>query len=489
MGQVGLDYLALSRSAKTLSGGEGQRIRLSAQLGSNLRGVLYVLDEPTIGLAFARDNEKLLDTLDALKRKGNSLIVDEHDEDTMRRADSIVDLGPGAGSRGGAVVAQGTIAEIQKIAGSATGKYLREPVKHPTRGERRSMKDVTRWIELKGATLHNLKGVDAKFPDRPIECRDWYFRLGKKHADARRLETGGDGQSEAAPQDGHAWLRRNQRRRIFGGRLRGRSIAHRQDLPLDAGDLHQGSLTKSALLVLLLLLARIRGYTASRFSFNAEGGRCEMCQGQGVIKVEMNFLPTESYVPLHRLPRSPLQSGDARSPLQRPQHHGDVMEMTALNRRQLLFAAQPKIHRPLALLCETGLGYLKLGQPSPTLSGGEAQRLKLVSELTRGLGRAQTARIRQNREAKSTLVTCSHEEPTIGLHMADVVQTSRSALHRLVDDGNTVIVIEHNVSPSSPMRITSSTLVRKRATAVGKWWPQARRKALLASSAVGRRRF
>ena len=438
MGQVGLDYLALSRSAKTLSGGESQRIRLAAQLGSNLRGVLYVLDEPTIGL-HARDNEKLLDTLEALKRKGNSLIVVEHDEDTMKRADCIIDLGPGAGSRGGTVVAQGTIAQIQQVKGSATGKYLREPLKHPTRGERRSLKEVKRWLEVKGATLHNLKDVDVKFPIGRLSVVTGISGSGKSTLMRGVLKPAVT-----------ANLKRTRKMEVPGCR----SISGVEHLET-AYEVDQSPIGKTSrstpatyikvfdeirALYAQMPLSRMRGYTASRFSFNAEGGRCETCQGQGVIKVEMNFLPT-SYVPCTDCHGKRYNSATLEV-LYNDRSIGDVMEMT-LEQAAEFFAAQPKIHRPLTLLCDTGLGYLKLGQPSPTLSGGEAQRLKLVSELTRGLGRAQTARLRQNRETKSTLYLL--EEPTIGLHMADVAELLK-VLHRLVDDGNTVIVIEHNLS-------------------------------------------
>lgn len=438
MGQVGLDYLALNRSAKTLSGGESQRIRLAAQLGSNLRGVLYVLDEPTIGL-HARDNEKLLDTLEALKRKGNSLIIVEHDEDTMRRADSIVDLGPGAGSRGGAVVAQGTLAQIQKVQGSATGKFLREPLQHPTRGERRSLKDVKRWLEVKGAHLHNLKDVDVRFPIGRLSVVTGISGSGKSTLMRGVLKPAVT-----------ANLKRTRKMETPGCRAIN-GVEHLETAyEVDQSPIGKTSRSTPATYIKVfdeiralyaqMPLARMRGYTASRFSFNAEGGRCDMCQGQGVIKVEMNFLPT-SYVPCTDCHGARYNTATLEV-LYNERSIGQVMEMT-LEQAAEFFAAQPKIHRPLALLCDTGLGYLKLGQPSPTLSGGEAQRLKLVSELTRGLGRAQTAKLRQNREPKSTLYLL--EEPTIGLHMADVAELLK-VLHRLVDDGNTVIVIEHNLS-------------------------------------------
>jgi excinuclease ABC subunit A len=442
MGKVGLDYLALDRSVKTLSGGESQRVRLAAQLGSNLRGVLYVLDEPTIGL-HARDNAALLDTLEALKRKGNSLVIVEHDEDTMRRADTIIDLGPGAGSRGGAVVAQGTIAQIQKVAESATGKFLREPLKHPTRGTRRPLAEVRHWIEMEGASLHNLKNVDVRFPIGRLSVVTGISGSGKSTLIRGVLKSGADLQS----------ARRGKRQTAsqphFLRALRG--LEHIDAVyEVDQSPIGKTSRSTPATYIKVfdeiralyaqMPLARMRGYSASRFSFNAEGGRCETCGGQGVIKVEMNFLPT-SYVPCTECHGTRYNAATLEV-LFNEKSIGDVMAMT-LDQAAAFFAAQPRIHRPLALLCDTGLGYLTLGQPSPTLSGGEAQRLKLVSELTRGVARADTARLRQNRAAKSTLYLL--EEPTIGLHMADVAELLK-VLHRLVDDGHTVIVIEHNLS-------------------------------------------
>ncbi|MCE9612401.1 MAG: excinuclease ABC subunit UvrA [Chthoniobacter sp.] len=444
MGSVGLDYLALNRSAKTLSGGESQRIRLAAQLGSNLRGVLYVLDEPTIGL-HPRDNAALLDTLEALKAKGNSVVIVEHDEDTMRRADTIIDLGPGAGSRGGQVVAQGTLAEIQLIEASATGRFLREPLKHPIRGARRPLKEVDRWLELKGADLHNLKGVDVRFPLGRLSVVSGISGSGKstlmrgvlKPAVAEALARKGKVAKGKVPP--------NKGFRTLKGAEFFEAVYEVDQSPI-------GKTSRSTpatyikvfdeirALYAQMPVARMRGYTASRFSFNSEGGRCETCQGQGVIKIEMNFLPT-SYVPCTECHGTRYNAASLEV-LYNEKSIGDVMEMS-LDQAAEFFAAQPKIQRPLALLCDTGLGYLKLGQPSPTLSGGEAQRLKLVSELTRGMGRSLNAKLRENRTAKSVLYLL--EEPTIGLHMADVAELLK-VLHRLVDDGNTVLVIEHNLS-------------------------------------------
>ncbi len=468
MGQVGLDYLALSRSAKTLSGGESQRIRLAAQLGSNLRGVLYVLDEPTIGL-HARDNERLLDTLEALKAKGNSLVIVEHDEETMRRADHVIDLGPGAGSFGGQVVAQGTLAQIQKIEGSATGNCLRNPIAHPSRGSRRSLKEATRWLEVRGASLHNLKEVDVRIPVGRLTVLTGISGSGKSTLMRGVLKPS----TEAALARGKS-ARKNSMENGLCALQSSLAAEAEPSLPFGKGSLAShwkrtpvseiieavyevdqspiGKTSRSTpatyikvfdeirTLFAQMPLARMRGYNASRFSFNTEGGRCETCLGQGLIKVEMNFLPT-SYLPCPDCAGKRYNSATLEV-LYNERSIGDVMTMT-IEQASDFFRALPKIHRSLQLLCDTGLGYLQLGQPSPTLSGGEAQRLKLVSELTRGTGRSSTARLRQAREPKSMLYLL--EEPTIGLHMSDV-QKLLDVLHRLVDDGNTVVVIEHNLS-------------------------------------------
>jgi len=440
MQKVGLDYLALGRSARTLSGGESQRIRLAAQLGSNLRGVLYVLDEPTIGL-HPRDNDFLLDTLEALRAKGNSLVVVEHDEETMRRADTIIDLGPRAGMHGGEVVAVGKLPEIRKNRRSETARCLREPLHHPTRGSRRPLDaSVPGWLEIRGAHANNLKKIDVRFP------------LGRLS-----VITGISG-------SGKSTLMRGVLKPALAGALAGdkRAMSDRGlDLLVGAQNVETvyevdqspiGKTSRSTPATYIkvfdevrkqfaqLPLSRMRGYTPSRFSFNTAGGRCETCQGQGVIKVEMNFLPA-GYIPCGEC------GGKRYNPatlevLYNDRSIGDVMEMT-LESAAEFFASHPKIARPLRLLCDTGLGYLKLGQPSPTLSGGEAQRLKLVSELTRGVTRALNDRVRRQRQPKSTVYLL--EEPTIGLHMADV-ERLLDVLHRLVDDGQTVIVIEHNMS-------------------------------------------
>ncbi|PYL58278.1 MAG: excinuclease ABC subunit A, partial [Verrucomicrobia bacterium] len=439
MEKVGLGYLALGRSAKTLSGGESQRIRLAAQLGSNLRGVLYVLDEPTIGL-HPRDNLQLLETLAALRDKGNSLIVVEHDEETMRRADHIIDLGPRAGLHGGQVVASGTLRTIEINPNSETARCLKSPLCHPIRGSRRGLRGVENWIEIKSARANNLKDVDVRFP------------VGRLS-----VITGISGSGKSTLMHEVIWPavrdQLNQRRRSGNGDLF-KLVSGTQEIAavyeVDQSPIGKTSRSTPGTYVKVfdeirnlyaqIPVSRVRGYSASRFSFNAEGGRCETCKGQGVIKLEMNFLPS-SYVPCEDC-RGRRYNPQTLEVLYNETSIGDVMEMTIEEGAQF-FSAHPKIARTLSLLVDTGLGYLKLGQPSPTLSGGEAQRLKLVTQLKRGVSRAADERIRKMRKPGSTLYLL--EEPTIGLHMADI-ELLLNVLHRLVDEGNTVIVIEHNLS-------------------------------------------
>ena len=439
MENVGLGYLALGRSAKTLSGGESQRIRLAAQLGSNLRGVLYVLDEPTIGL-HPRDNLRLLATLEALREKGNSLVIVEHDDETMRRADHIVDLGPRAGVHGGEVVATGTLLDIEQAKNSETGRCLKKPLSHPTRESRRSLRTVEDWMEIHGARANNLKDVDVRFPVGRLSVITGISGSGKSTLMHDVL-------LPAVIQD-----LENKNRKGNGDLFKLVSGTEKIEAVYEVDQSPIGKTSRSTPgtyikvfdeirnLYAQLPVSRMRGYSASRFSFNAEGGRCETCKGQGVIKLEMNFLP-EALVPCEDC------GGRRYNPqtlevLYNEKSIGDVMEMT-IEEAAEFFSAHPKIARPLSLLVETGLGYLKLGQPSPTLSGGEAQRLKLVTQLKRGVGRATNERIRKMRKPGSMLYLL--EEPTIGLHMADV-DLLLKVLHRLVDEGNTVIVIEHNLS-------------------------------------------
>ncbi len=430
LARVGLGYLSLDRSAPTLSGGEAQRIRLAAQLGSNLQGVCYVLDEPTIGL-HPRDNAILLNALDALARARNTLVVVEHDEDTIRRADHIIDLGPGAGVRGGRVIATGTAQQLHRNPESMTGRYLATPIRHPAT-PRRPVDDDTAWLELQGMTLHNLQGVDAKVP------------LGRLV-----VVTGvsGSGKSSLARNvlfENLQTLKRDGADAELHGlkKLRG---AERIDRVLEVDQTPIGRTPRSCPATYVGFWdeirrlyagsneARVRGYGPGRFSFNTAGGRCTECEGQGQRTVEMNFLP-DVKVLCDRC-------GGARFDRETREVHWrekSISDVLAMNVEDALefFAAHPKIQRPLALLRDVGLGYLTLGQPSPTLSGGEAQRIKLVTELARLGERLPRAR------PQHTLYVL--DEPTVGLHMSDVEKLT-AVLHRLVDAGHSVVMVEHNL--------------------------------------------
>lgn len=468
MEEVGLGYLQLDRSATTLSGGESQRIRLAAQLGSNLRGVLYVLDEPTIGL-HPRDNEKLLNTLAGLKKNGNSLVVVEHDEDTIRRADHLIDLGPGAGEKGGEIVWQGNPAEIfhtlsdstksgkapdrsatPVLGNSPTQQALAHPLVHPINGARRPLptrNDKAGWITVKGARANNLKNLLVSLPIGRFTVITGVSGSGKSsflrrvlkpavtaelHHTKSEKKTRGQGKHAAKTWD---------------------SISGAEGIEavyeIDQSPIGKTSRSTPATYVkvfdeirslfALLPESRARGYTASRFSFNTEGGRCEACKGNGSIKLEMNFLPT-SYVVCEEC-EGRRYNASTLEVTYRDLSIADVMDLSVSDACDF-FADLPRIARTLQLMRDTGLGYLKLGQPSPHLSGGEAQRIKLVTELTKGVGRATQARLRQNRKPKSILYLI--EEPSIGLHTADVKRLL-DLMHRLVDDGHTVVVIEHNL--------------------------------------------
>ncbi|NNE90114.1 MAG: excinuclease ABC subunit UvrA, partial [Verrucomicrobiales bacterium] len=443
MTEVGLGYLQLDRSATTLSGGESQRIRLAAQLGSNLRGVLYVLDEPTIGL-HPRDNANLLETLSALKGKGNSLVVVEHDEDTMAVADHLIDLGPGAGQHGGEVVFNGALNGKSKTARkkSPTLEALDNPIPHPMRGERRKLPGKTSktgWVKISGAKANNLKNVSARFPIGRLTVLTGISGSGKSSLMRGVLRPAVEGKVKKK----HKHIGPKTWRTISGTDLL------ETVYEVDQSPIGKTSRSTPATYVKVfdeirkmfaqLPEARARGYTASRFSFNTEGGRCEACKGNGQIKLEMNFLPT-SYIKCEEC-----NGRRFNAPTLEVEYNGksigDVMDLSIAEAAEF-FSGHPKISRTLGLMNDTGLGYLKLGQPSPTVSGGEAQRIKLVSELTRGIGRAQHTRLRQNRTPKSNLYLI--EEPSIGLHMLDVKRLLE-VLHRLADDGHTVVVIEHNL--------------------------------------------
>ncbi|HEX4986099.1 MAG TPA: excinuclease ABC subunit UvrA [Burkholderiales bacterium] len=446
LSEVGLGYLTLDRSAPTLSGGEAQRIRLAAQLGSNLRGVCYILDEPTIGL-HPRDNRILLDTLEKLERKGNTLLVVEHDEDTIRRAHHVVDLGPGAGRLGGEVIAQGDVRELMESPASLTGKFLRHPLLHPVQPWRPT--DMrTAAIEVRGAALHNLKRIDVRFP---------LARLS--------VVTGvsGSGKSTLARDILHDNLvalvgERNRRKSATlepaGCKaIRGRDAVDRVlevdqtpigKTPRSCPATYVGFWDAIRKLFAGTQEARMRGFEAGRFSFNTAGGRCDACEGQGLQKIEMSFLPDVKVA-------CDVCNGARFNPetlavRYKDKSIGDVLAMN-VDEAVEFFAAHPAIHHALRLLQDVGLGYLTLGQQSPTLSGGEAQRIKLVTELAKVRTTPHPGPLppegRRGREgSKRTLYVL--DEPTVGLHMADVEKLIR-VLHRLVDAGNTVVVIEHNL--------------------------------------------
>jgi excinuclease ABC subunit A len=434
--KVGLSYLSLDRAAPTLSGGEAQRIRLASQLGSNLRGVCYILDEPTIGL-HPRDNLMLLDTLHELEAKGNTVVVVEHDEDTIRRAEHIIDLGPGAGSNGGRLVAEGTIKDIVRCEESLTGKLLREPLRHPLRKSPR--KTASHTVEIVGATLHNLKNVTVKIPLQRLVCVSGVSGSGKStlvrnvlHENLKVLV--GKSFAKGRP---HNQLRGCEQ--IRGVEHVARVLEVDQTpigkTPRSCPATYVGFWDEIRKLFAATTEAKMRGYGPSRFSFNVASGRCPECEGQGRKKIEMSFLP-DVHVTCDAC-RGKRFTPETLAVQYKGKSIGDVLNMS-VDEAVEFFAAHRQIHHGLKLLQEVGLGYLTLGQQSPTLSGGEAQRIKLVTELAKAKGEeSDVARLKSG--ALYVL-----DEPTIGLHMADVEKLIR-VLHRLVDAGNTVIIIEHNL--------------------------------------------
>ncbi len=434
--KVGLSYLSLDRAAPTLSGGEAQRIRLASQLGSNLRGVCYILDEPTIGL-HPRDNLMLLDTLHELEAKGNTVVVVEHDEDTIRRAEHIIDLGPGAGSDGGRLVAEGTIKEIVRCEESLTGKLLREPLRHPLHKSPR--KSGGRAVEIIGATLHNLKNVRVKIPLQRLVCVSGVSGSGKStlvrnvlHENLKVLV--GKSYARGLP---HNQLKGCEQ--IHGVEHVARVLEVDQapigKTPRSCPATYVGFWDEIRKLFANTTEAKMRGYLPSRFSFNVASGRCPECEGQGRKKIEMSFLPDVSVT--CDACRGKRFTPETLAVRFKDKSIGDVLAMS-VDEAVEFFAAHRQIHHGLKLLQEVGLGYLTLGQQSPTLSGGEAQRIKLVTELAKAKGDESDV-VRLKSGALYVL-----DEPTIGLHMADVEKLIR-VLHRLVDAGNTVVIIEHNL--------------------------------------------
>ncbi|QIB26911.1 excinuclease ABC subunit UvrA [Caloranaerobacter azorensis] len=418
---VGLDYLTLSRSAGTLSGGESQRIRLATQIGSSLVGVLYVLDEPSIGL-HQRDNERLLKTLRNLTDLGNTLIVVEHDEDTMYSADYIVDIGPGAGVHGGEIVAQGTVEDIKKCEKSITGQYLSGKKKIEVPKTRR--KPNGKWIEVIGAREHNLKNIDVKIPLGVFVCVTGVSGSGKSTLVNEILY-------KRLSQE----LHRGKQKAGKHDEIRG--IEHIDKvINIDQSPIGRTPRSNPATytgvfdfirdVFAMTPEAKMRGYKKGRFSFNVKGGRCEACKGDGIIKIEMHFLP-DVYVPCE-VCKGKRYNRETLEVKYKGKTISDVLEMTVEEALEF-FDNIPRIKNKLKTMYDVGLGYIKLGQPSTQLSGGEAQRIKLATELSK-------------RSTGKTLYIL--DEPTTGLHIADIHKLI-NVLNKLVDTGNTVLVIEHNL--------------------------------------------
>ena len=418
---VGLEYLTLSRASGTLSGGESQRIRLATQIGSSLMGVLYILDEPSIGL-HQRDNHKLLGTLQHLRDLGNTVIVVEHDEDTMRAADYIVDVGPGAGVHGGNIIYAGPVGGIEACGASITGQYLSGQRKVEVPEKRRP--GSGNFLEVRGASQNNLQNVNVKIPLGELVCVTGVSGSGKSSLVNEILY------KKLAGELNRAHTRPGAHKKILGLEYLDKVIQIDQSpigrTPRSNPATYTGLFNDVRTLFASTQEAKMRGFTASRFSFNVKGGRCEACQGDGIICIEMHFLP-DVYVPCevckgHRYNRETLEVKYKGKSIY------DVLEMTVEEGLDF-FRDIPKLARRLQTLQDVGLGYVKIGQPATTLSGGEAQRVKLATELSK-------------RPTGKTIYIL--DEPTTGLHIADVHKLI-DVLQRLVDTGNTVLVIEHNL--------------------------------------------
>jgi len=443
--KVGLSYLTLNRSAPTLSSGEAQRIRLASQLGSNLRGVCYILDEPTIGL-HVRDNRMLLETLEELKSRGNTIVVVEHDEETIRKSEYIIDLGPGGGINGGRLMAEGTLEELLKKSDSITGKFLKDPLKHPLI-VRSKEKHSNGRIRVYGASLHNLKDIDVDFPLGNFICvtgvsgsgkstlvRDVLYNNLKKLVDERRKQRG-EGK----------YVQPVGCREVAGWEDVKRVLEVDQSpigkTPRSCPATYVGFWSDIRQLFAGTVEARMRGYRSSRFSFNVPGGRCEECAGQGIKRIEMSFLPDVTVS--CEVCEGKRFNTETLEIKYKGKNIWEVLNMSVEEACEF-FSPHPKVFHALKLLEEVGLGYITLGQPSPTLSGGEAQRIKLVTELARASGAYNSGLNKGNATQFSGNTLYVLDEPTIGLHMVDVEKLIHVLL-RLVDAGNTVVVIEHNM--------------------------------------------
>ncbi|ETT50033.1 MULTISPECIES: excinuclease ABC subunit UvrA [unclassified Paenibacillus] len=420
---VGLNYLTLSRAAGSLSGGEAQRIRLATQIGSSLMGVLYILDEPSIGL-HQRDNDRLIATLAHMRDLGNTLIVVEHDEDTMMAADYIIDIGPGAGKHGGQIIAQGTPEEIMKDPGSLTGEYLSGRKFIPVTAKRRPT-DNERWIEIRGAKENNLKNVNVKIPLGVFTAVTGVSGSGKSSLINEILY-----KSLARQLNKAVKVRPGLHKEIRGLENLDKVIEIDQSpigrTPRSNPATYTGVFDDIRDLFSKTNEAKVRGFQKGRFSFNVKGGRCEACRGDGIIKIEMHFLP-DVYVPCE-VCKGKRYNRETLEVKYKGKNISDVLEMTVEDATEF-FKNIPKIHRKMQTLLDVGLGYINIGQPGTTLSGGEAQRVKLASELYR-------------RSTGKTLYIL--DEPTTGLHVDDIGRLLE-VLHRLVDSGESVLVIEHNL--------------------------------------------
>ena len=418
---VGLQYLTLSRAAATLSGGESQRIRLATQIGSSLMGVLYILDEPSIGL-HQRDNDMLLATMKRLRDLGNTLLVVEHDEDTMRSADYIVDIGPGAGVHGGEVVAHGTAQEVMDTPGSITGDYLSGRKKIPVPQERRA--GSGKLLTIRGAAENNLDHVDVSIPLGTFTCVTGVSGSGKSSLVNEILF------KRLAADLNRAKCRAGKHDSIEGEEFLDKIIDIDQSpigrTPRSNPATYTGLFNDIRELFASTPDAKSRGYSAGRFSFNVRGGRCEACQGDGLLKIEMHFLP-DIYVPCE-VCKGKRYNRETLEVKYKGKNIYEVLDMT-VEEALPFFEHLPRLYNKLHTLYEVGLSYVKLGQPSTTLSGGEAQRVKLATELSK-------------RSTGSTIYVL--DEPTTGLHTADVHKLIE-VLQKLVEAGNTVVVIEHNL--------------------------------------------